>query len=145
MKDQVFRVEYFVLPVTDRVGEVAELGRKLAQEGVNLLAISVFPTEGGHGQVDLVPDHPEKLTKAAKKLGLALREPKTAFLVQGTDRAGAVGEVLGRLSGGGVNVRATLGVGAGGNRYGALIWVAAEDVEKATRLLGATMLAAHHA
>jgi hypothetical protein len=145
MKDQVFRVEYFVLSVDDRVGEVADLGRKLSQEGVNLLAISVFPTEGGHGQVDLVPEHPEKLTKAARKLGLVLQEPRITFLVQGTDRAGAIGEVLARLSGGGVNMRATLGVGAGGNRYAALIWVAQEDVEKATRLLGATALATHHA
>ncbi len=144
MKDQVSRIEYFALTMDDRAGEGARLGKKLAQEGVNLLALSAFPVAAGRTQVDLVPEHPEKLAKAAKKLGLALGEPKAVFLAQGTDRTGALGEVLERLGNANINVRSTTAVCGGGNRYGALIWVSPADVEAATRALGATTMATHH-
>lgn len=144
MKDQVYRVEYFALTLEDKPGEGARLGQKLAKEGVNLLAISAFPAGPGKAQVDLVPEHPEQLTKAARKLNLTLGSPKLAFLVQGTDRPGAMAEVLGRLGEAQINVRAMLGACAGGNRFGGLFWVAPSDVEAAARALGATPMATHH-
>jgi predicted amino acid-binding ACT domain protein len=144
MKDQVFAVEYFAVTADDRPGAGADLGAKLGQEGINLLALSAFPVGPGKTQVDIVPENPEKLTKAAKKLGLTLGAPKVAFLVQGTDRAGATGEVLARLGNARINVRAALSVGGGGNRYGGLIWVEQDDIEAATRALGATTMTAHH-
>ena len=142
-KDQVYRVEYFAITADDQPGKGGDLGSRLKQEGVNLLGLLAFPTGNGKVQVDLVPEHPEDLKKAAKKIGLTLGEPKVAFLAQGTDRAGAMGEILSRLGTAKVNVRATAGVGAGGNRYGALLWVKQADVETASRALGATTMAAH--
>ena len=137
-KDEVVRTEYYVYMADDKPGEGAILGRKLAGEGVNLYALSAFPATAGKTQVDLVPESPDQLTKAAKKHGLALAGPKTCFLIQGTDRTGAMGEVLGRLGGAGINARATLGVCAGGKRWGGIIWVEPKDVESAARALGAT-------
>jgi hypothetical protein len=144
MKDQVFRVEYFAITANDRPGIGADLGRRLKEEGINLLAISAFPTTPGKTQVDLVPEHPDQLIKGAKKLGLNLGEPKIAFLIQGTERIGAMGEVLARLGAANINIRATLGIGAGGNRYGGMLWVNQQDVELASRALGATTMATHH-
>ncbi len=143
MKDQVLCVDYFILQVEDRPGTGAELGKKLAKEGVNLLAIMAFPTGSGKTQVDLVPENPETFTKAVRKLGLTATGPKLAFLVHGTDKAGAMAEVLDRLAQKDINVHAACGVGAGGSRYGAILWVAPSDVEAATRALGA-QVAAHH-
>ncbi|OGF16625.1 MAG: hypothetical protein A2W00_02210 [Candidatus Eisenbacteria bacterium RBG_16_71_46] len=145
MKDQVHRIEYFALPSSDKPGEGASLHQKLAKEGVNLLAVSAFPAGDGSVQVDLVPENPDAFGKAAKKLGLKLGAPKTAFLFQGTDRAGALSEVLGRLGNANINVRATLAVAAGGHRYGGLLWVAPADVEAAARSLGAVSGATHRA
>ena len=142
-KDEVNRVEYFVHIVDDRPGEGATLGRKLAQEGVNLLALLAFPATPGKTQVDIVPEQPDQLVKAAKKHGFSLAGPKTCFLLQGTDRTGAMGEMLGRLGNAGINARASLGVCAGGKRYGGVIWVAPGDVESASRALGATSTATH--
>jgi hypothetical protein len=142
-KDEVYRVEYYVSIVDDKPGEGAHLGRKLAQEGVNLYALSAFPATPGKTQVDLVPENQDQLVKAAKKHGLSLAGPKTCFMLQGTDRTGAMGEVLGRLGNAGINARASLGVCAGGKRYGGIIWVAAGDVESASRALGATSMATH--
>ena len=124
MKDQVNRVEYFALTVDDRAGEGAQLGNRLAKEGVNLLALLAFPAGAGKTQVDLVPEHPEALIKAAKKLNLSIGSPKACFYIQGTDRPGAMAEIVGRLGDAHINVRASLGACAGGNRYGALLWVA---------------------
>ena len=143
MKDQVFRVEYFVHIAGDRPGEGGNLGNRFKQEGVNLLAMSAFPIEKGKVQVDIIPEHPEDLRKAAKKLNITLGEPKPAFLIQGSDRIGAMGEVMGQLGSAGINVKAVLGVCGGGDRYGALLWVDPKDVESASKILGATTMATH--
>ena len=141
-KDQALRVDYFALTTDDKPGVGADLHKRLAKENVNLLAVQAFPTGAGKIQVDLVPENPDVFAKAVRKLNLTAVGPKAAFLVQGTDRPGAVGEMLDRLGMAGINVRATTAIGSGGNRYGALVWVNPADVEKATRALGAQ--AAHH-
>ena len=143
MKDQALRIEYFAITADDKPGVGADLGKKLAKEGVNLLAVLAFPSTEGKVQVDFVPENPESFTKAARKIGLMPSQPKTAFLVQGQDRTGTLAEVLDRLGAGMINVRATCGLACGGNRYGAIIWVSPSDVEAATRALGASA-AAHH-
>ena len=137
MKDQTLRVEYYAVTTEDKPGVGADIGKKLAKENVNLLALQAFPSGPGKIQVDFVPENPELFTKTARKLGLTIGQPKTAFLAQGADRAGALGELLDRLGTKGINVRATCAVVCGGNRYGALIWVAPADVEQASRVLGA--------
>ena len=144
MKDQVFRVEYYAIFADDRPGSGADLGGRLKDEGVNLIGISAFPAPNGKTQVDLVPEHPDDLVRAAKKLNLSLSTPKVAFLVQGSDRLGAMGEVLRRLGTANINIRATYGIAGGDDRYGALLWVNPADVEQATRALGAVTMATHH-
>jgi hypothetical protein len=143
-KDQVFRTDYFTIMMDDRAGQGADLGRKLGKENVNLLAVLAFPVETGKVQIDLVPEHPDDLMKAARKLGLSLSGPKTAFLLQGTDRAGAMGDILERLSSAGISARAGFGVGSGSSRFGGMLWVAQSDVEAASRALGATSMVKHH-
>jgi len=135
MKDQVLCVDYFVVQADDRPGIGADLGKRLAKEGVNLLAVLAFPSSA---------ENPEAFTKAARKLGLQTTGPKLAFLIHGTDKPGAMAEILDRLGGRNINVRAVCGVAGGGNRYGAILWVAPADVEAATRALGAQVAAHHH-
>jgi hypothetical protein len=137
MKDQTLRVEYFAVTMDDKPGIGADIGKRLTKENVNLLALQAFPVGAGKVQVDFMPENTELFGKAARKLGISIGPPKTAFLVQGTDRAGALGETLDRLGTQGINVRATSGVACGGNRYGAIVWVSPADVEKAARALGA--------
>ena len=143
-KDLVHRVEYFTLTVEDKPGQASTLQKGLTRENVQLLGMLAFPAEKGRTQVDLVPEHPEDLRKAAKKVALELRGPKTAFLVHGQDRVGALSEIFQRLGDEGIGIRATLGVTCGANRFGALLWVAPSDVEATSRMLGATVLATHH-
>ena len=144
MKEHVFRVEYFAFAAEDRPGAGADLGRRLKLEGVNLLALLAFPVSPGRTQVDIVPEHPDVFLRAAKTLELPLGEPKVAFLIQGTDRPGAIGEVMNRLGAANINIRATVGVSCGENRYAGVLWVNQQDVDLASRVLGATTMATHH-
>lgn len=144
MKDQVLCVDYWVIQVDDRPGTGSDLMKKLAKEGVNLLSVMAFPSESGKTQVDIVPENPDLFTKAIRKIGLTARGPKMAFLIQGTDKPGAIGEILDRLSQKNINVKSTCGIGAGSNRFAAILWVAPADVDAATRALGAQVAAHHH-
>ncbi|HVP13891.1 MAG TPA: hypothetical protein VMS88_00025 [Terriglobales bacterium] len=141
MKDRVRRVEYFAITIEDRPGAGASLGRRLAEQKVNLLAVLAFPVGPGRTQVDLVPENPGAFRAAASRLGIDPGPAKTAFLVQGTDKPGAMGELMTRLGDANINVRATAGVVCGGRRFGSLIWVAPQDVDEASLALGASLLA----
>lgn len=132
----VRKLPYFVLQAAHKPGEGARLLKDLKKHGVNLLAFSAFPSAGG-AQVDLFPQDPAALRSAAKKLGLKLSEKKTGFLLQGTDRPGALVGVLDKLGKAGINVTALDAASAGWKRYGAMFWVKPDDVARAARLLRA--------
>lgn len=135
MPDTIRRVDYYYTMVPNQPGEGAKILKILKDAGVNLLAYHGFP-EGGQAQLDLVPEKGDALVAAANGK-FQLSGKKTAFLVEGTDRLGAVHEVLDRLGGAGVNLVAMDAVRAGGGRFGALLWVAPADVAKAAKALGA--------
>ena len=63
--------------------------------------------------------------------------PKRCFLIAGDDRVGAVADAVQKLAEAGINVTAVDAACAGGGRYGGILWVAARDVARASRLLGA--------
>jgi hypothetical protein len=140
MKDQVLRIEYFTLIADDRPGVGAELGRQMAKENVTLLGILEIPAQAGKVQIDLIPENPEALTRLAKKVGLKLSEPKLAFLLQGIDRPEAITEPLERLGNNGINVRSMIGINAGEKRYGSILFVDPNLIEKATQTLGANVV-----
>jgi hypothetical protein len=82
----------------------------------------------------VLPKKPEKLRNIWKTVGIAFQEG-TGFLVRGTDETGALLTTLEALAREGINITASSAVAVGG-KYGALLWVAQEDVEKAARALG---------
>ncbi|CAG0954552.1 hypothetical protein BURK1_00383 [Burkholderiales bacterium] len=136
MNDTVRKVDYFYTMIPNKPGEGARVLSALAGEGVDLLALSGFPS-GRRSQLDLVPADPAKLRRAAKKLGLALSARKTGFLLQGSDRVGALTDVANALAAAGVNLTAIDAVAAGAGRFGAIFWVKPASVAKAARVLGA--------
>jgi len=79
---------------------------------VNLLAFHAFPS-ARKAQVDFVPSDAALFTAAAKGAKIKLSKPKTAFLIDGDDRVGALANILSRLGGGEINVTAVTGVCAG--------------------------------
>src|SRR5881396_2890076 len=100
------KVSYFSMKVPNRPGIGAQMLKSIAMSKHNLLAFTGFP-QGGKAQVDFVPANPVEFAKGAKKHGVNLGKRKTAFLVQGEDRVGA------------------------------LLWVKPKDIARTSRLLGA--------
>ena len=136
MAETIRKVDYFYAEVPNKPGEGARILAALSDAGVNLLAFSGFPS-GRRSQIDFVAESPDLLKAAARKAGLQLSPKKTGFLVQGEDRPGAVGDIMGKLAAAGINVTAIDAVCAGEGRYGAILWVKPPDVRKAARALGA--------
>lgn len=130
------KADYFVLHAANRPGQGADLLKALKKAGVNLLALSAFP-DGKGSQVDLVPEKPAALKKAAKALGLRLGAARTCFLAQGSDRVGVLAGAMDKLGKARINVTAIDAVAAGWTRFGAIFWVKPGDVARAARLLKA--------
>ncbi|MDH3320954.1 MAG: hypothetical protein OEO84_14870 [Betaproteobacteria bacterium] len=132
----VRKASYYSTKVSQRPGSGAQLLAALKAAKVNLLAFTGFPQDGG-AQVDFIPQDSAKFAKAARKSKLKLSARKTVFLVQGDDRIGALTQILGKLAKAKINLVSLQAVTAGKRRYGAMFWVKAKDVAKASRLLKA--------
>ncbi|HYZ89900.1 MAG TPA: hypothetical protein VE620_11435 [Myxococcales bacterium] len=136
MPDTIRKVDYYYITATDKAGEGARVLGALRDAGVNLLALHAFPS-ARRSQIDVVPADSAGFVNAAKAAGVKISKPKTVFLIEADDRAGAMAAVLDRLGRAGVNVTATSAVRSGSGRYGALLWVKPRDVKKASETLGA--------
>jgi prephenate dehydratase len=130
------KVVYFSMQVPNRPGVGVEMLRAIAKGKQNLLAFTGFPN-GGKAQVDFVPARPAEFARGAKRAGVKLGPKKTAFLIQGEDRVGALLRVLERLAAAKINMVAMDAVTAGSGRFGAIFWVKPKDIARASRLLGA--------
>ena len=130
------KVAYFSMQVPNRPGVGVEMLRAIAKGKQNLLAFTGFPN-GATAQVDFVPAKPAEFARGAKKAGVRLGKKKTAFLIQGEDRVGALVRVLEKLAEARINMVAMDAVTAGSGRYGAIFWVKPKDIGRASRLLGA--------
>jgi hypothetical protein len=130
------KVVYFSMQVPNRPGVGVEMLKSIAKGRQNLLAFTGFPN-GSKAQVDFVPARPAEFARGARKAGVKLGKRKTAFLVQGEDRVGALVRVLDKLAAAKINMIAMDAVTAGNRRFGAIFWVKPKDVGRASRLLGA--------
>lgn len=136
MATTIRKTAYFSMRTPNRAGQGAGLLNRLVKHDVNLLAFTGFPN-AGRAQVDFIPVDVAKFTRAARKLGLKVSKRKTVFWVRGTDRPGAIAAICDKLAKARINMVAMDAVSAGGGRYGAIFWVKAKDVAKASRVLGA--------
>src|SRR2546422_7937258 len=121
MADSIRRVSYYYTTISDKPGEGARLLETLRSAGVNLLAFHAFPS-ARKAQVDFVPSDAALFTAAAKGAKIKLSKPKTAFLIDGDDRVGALAGILARLGAAKINVTAGAGGGGGGGGGGGLAW-----------------------
>jgi hypothetical protein len=137
MTDTIRRVDYFYIETPNRPGEAARALKTLKDAGINLLAFSGFP-KGRRAQLDFIPADPAAFVKATKRAGWKLSAKKSCFLIQGEDRPGAVGDILGKLADAKINVTAVDAVCAGADRYGAILWVKPPELKRAAKALGAT-------
>ncbi len=137
MADRVRKVSYCYPTVPNRAGQGAKVLGDLREAGVNLLAHVGFPIGGGRAQLDLVTDDMARLRSVARKNRWRLSKVKKAFLIQGSDRIGAVHDHFRRLADANVSVTAAAGVAARKGRYGLILWVKPRDYRRAATALRA--------
>jgi len=136
MSDRISAVEYYYATVGNEPGEGRRLLEHLSEKGVNLLAFTAFPVDGGRTQLDFVPAEVKRLQAAAQDAGIELTGPKHAFLLQGNDRVGALHQHHLTLANAGINVHAANGVVDGTGRFGYVLWVSPEEFGNAAAVLG---------
>lgn len=137
MADRVRRVTYCYLLVPSRSGQGAKVLDVLKDAGVDLLAFSGFPAEGGKAQLDLVTDDLAAVRRLARRNGWRLSGTRRAFLIQGADTVGAVQRHVRKLADAGISVTAADAVAAGQGRYGMILWVKPRAFARAAKALGA--------
>ena len=136
MPDTVRKVHYFSTSVPDKPGQAFRVLASLVSGGVNLLACS-GTTRGRRAVIDVVPEDALRFGAVALKAVLEFSEKRLGFLIQGEDRPGALADNLKVLADAGINVAAVDGLAAGAGRWGAIVWVADNDVRRAGSLLRA--------
>ena len=140
MADVVRKVEYFSITVPNTAGKAFSVLSTLVSARVDLLAC-IGVQRGRRAQIDVVPADTKRFKTVVKKAGLTFTPEKSGFMIQGTDRSGALTDHLKKLGDGKINVTGIDALSAGEGRWGAIIWVAGDDVRKAARVLEATAAA----
>lgn len=135
MAELVKMVDYYYARVEDLPGAGRRILEHLSEHGVNLSALTAFPIGEGMMQVDFVVEDANLLKQAAVDAGVTLHGPKKAFIIQGDDRVGALHEHYLKLANAKISVTASNGIVDGKGRFGYIIWVKQEDVERAARAL----------
>ncbi|MGH7206740.1 MAG: hypothetical protein ACREI2_11095 [Nitrospiraceae bacterium] len=135
MPDLIRSAQYFKVQVFDKPGEAARMLGFLRDADVNLLAFVGFPRKRRF-QLDFVPENPTLFKTVAKRVKWKVQGPKTCFLAEGDDRAGAVADLTAKVAAARINITTIDAVAAGEGHYGAIFWVKPRDVKKAARLLG---------
>ena len=136
MADRVKKVSYCYLKVSNRAGQGTKVLEALRDASVDLLAYSGFPSKG-KAQLDLIPENMAALRRVARTRGWRLSKVKKGFLIQGSDKLGAVHRHIARLAERKISIVAADAVAAGKGRYGMILWVKPKDYARAARALRA--------
>jgi hypothetical protein len=136
MAIKIQKAEYFYTSVQDQPGEAYKLLGQLENIGVNLLAFTAIPMGQERTQFTLFPEDINDLQQAAENAGLTLDGPYPALLVQGDDELGALTDLHKKLYQANVNVYTSSGVTDGRGSFGYVLYVRAEEMDKAVSALG---------
>jgi len=137
MAESIREFYYHYVILDDGPGNLTGVLQNLCERGIRLLAFSCFPYGKGKMQLDLIPQDPAILVRVLEEMGLGVSARKAGFLVRSDEGPCAIRDVLTQLEQARIRIIAVQAVAAGLGRSGALLWVKAEDVERAARVLDA--------
>ena len=133
MAATVSRVTALRVTLGDRAGALADVLAAARNAGIDLQSVAGYVC-GSEGVILAVPTNLHKARPAALGAPWAVGE-QDVFLVEGDDQRGALCGVTEKLAAAGIGIQASYAVAVGG-KFGAVIAVAPEDVDKAAKALG---------
>lgn len=133
----VRRIDYFYVTVKNSPGLGYEVLSELAEQNVNLVAITAVPFGPERTQLTVFPDDTAKMRRAAQQANLPLDGPHQALVVQGDDEVGALAVIHEKLLDANVHVFASTGVADGRGGYGYIIYVRPDEYARAAEALDA--------
>jgi hypothetical protein len=138
MAGKIRQADFFSVTIDSKAGEGYRILSALKRGGVNLVAFSGCPKEGGKAEIDLVPEDPDAFLEAIINLDLDLKlsDRKKTFLIHGEDRVGVVADYLSRLAEKEINIIAIHALAADPGRFAMILWVNQEDHPRACDALG---------
>jgi hypothetical protein len=136
MAIRILKAQYFYTSVQDQPGEAYKLLGQLENIGVNLLAFTAIPMGEDRTQFTLFPEDTNELQQAAENAGFTLDGPHAALIVQGDDELGALTDLHKKLYQANVNVYTSSGVTDGKGSFGYVVYIRAEEMDKAVSALG---------
>jgi hypothetical protein len=136
MAIKILKAQYFYTSVQDQPGEAYKLLGQLENIGVNLLAFTAIPMGEERTQFTLFPEDTNELQQAAENAGFTLDGPHAALIVQGDDELGALTDLHKKLYQANVNVYTSSGVTDGKGSFGYVVYIRAEEMDKAVSALG---------
>ncbi len=131
----VRRIDYFYITVKESPGVGYEVLSGLAEQGVNLVAITAVPYGPARTQLTVFPEDTAKMQSAARQANMELDGPHPALVVQGDDEVGALAVIHEKLFDANVHVFASTGVANGRGGYGYIIYIRPEEYERAAEAL----------
>lgn len=129
------RVTCFKLKIDDKPGALLAILKDLKAKNLGLGGLWATAADPGWTYLYVIPKNPEKVRNFWKGTPLAPEEG-TAFYVKGTDKTGALLKTLESIAQAGVNLVQSDAIAVGG-KYGTYFLVAAADVDRAAKALGA--------
>lgn len=135
MAIKVRKTQYFYATARGDPDEAFAVLTHFAGQGVNLLALHSVPMGPDRTQFTLFPDEPARFVEAARAANLSLDGPHHALLVQGDDEIGVLARIHSRLHKAGLEVYASNAVTDGRGYFGYVLYMRAEEAERAAALL----------
>ncbi|MBO4433515.1 MAG: ACT domain-containing protein [Clostridia bacterium] len=119
--------------VENKQGALSKIASLLADNGINMRAVSIADTQD-FGILRMIVDDIEKATDALK-LNNVIVKANNVIGVELSDKPGSLATVLGLLTEGGVNVEYMYAFVTPGNRDSAYLVLRAKDNAKAEQIL----------
>ncbi|PWT90530.1 MAG: hypothetical protein C5B54_06995 [Acidobacteria bacterium] len=129
------RLEYFNVTMNTTADEAYEVLDNLAKLGANFLAINAVPVGPQSTQLTLFPQDSSMLQAIAKQAGLQLVGPYPAVIVQGEDEPGILATIHRKLHQNHIQAFTSTAVTDGKGRYGCILYLRAEDANRAVKAL----------
>jgi hypothetical protein len=131
---KITKERYFVISSLDQAGQLARVNAVLMEQRVDCSGIWGFPTLGRSAEITVLPRNPELFLKTASNAGWNFSEGY-CFHLEGSDRTGALVDILKQLADDGINLRAVDAMAVEG-KFACCLWVADHELEHVSQVLG---------